>query len=84
MIELAYPPSIQRIIDRWHIELRIGAKLDESKLTKEHLRLLLVMLIEAVITDNQQPTTNNSRPDARPFDESSLRPTTDFFRDINT
>lgn len=41
MTTIAHHPTVQAIIDRWRLELPVPAQIDESLLTKEHLRLLI-------------------------------------------
>lgn len=48
MIELARHPIIQDITDHWRLELPVVAQLDETQLTKEHLRLLIQTLINVL------------------------------------
>ncbi len=62
MITLAYPQIVQEIIDRWHSSLPFVARVDESQLTKEHLRFLIVMLIEAIDSEHRQRSTINDQP----------------------
>lgn len=48
MISLSHHPIVQDVIDRWRMSLPVPVQLDESLVTKEHLRLLISMLIRAV------------------------------------
>ena len=54
MITLAYSPSIQDTIDRWRLQLPVPVQIDETLMTKEHLRLLIAMLMEAFDPDHQR------------------------------
>jgi hypothetical protein len=60
MIELSHTPTTQALLDRWRLELPVVAQLDESQLTKEHLRLLICMLI-SVIERNTEGTASDLR-----------------------
>ncbi len=66
MISLAHNPNVQDILDRWRLELPIIAQLDESQLTKEHLRLLICILIKTIEADNQPSTINDHPSDSQP------------------
>ncbi|MBX2991494.1 MAG: hypothetical protein KF749_10040 [Bacteroidetes bacterium] len=65
MINIEHPPIVQSTLDRWHLNLPAVALQDESRVTKEHLRLLIGMLIDAIetlgIINDQQSTINHHR-----------------------
>lgn len=65
MINIEHPPIVQSTLDRWRLELPVVPQLDETQLTKEHLRLLIGMLIDAIetlsIINDQQSTINHHR-----------------------
>ena len=57
MIELAHPPIVQDIIDRWRSQLPIPVQIDGSLLAKEHLRSLVQMLMAEI--DSEHQSTDN-------------------------
>lgn len=54
MISIAHHPKVQAAIDQWRLGLPVVPQVDESTITKEHLRALIQILIETLENELQQ------------------------------